>query len=516
MEDMMGEMLASQQSIKSDLQSSNETMQGMQSAQKEHRANMDMMNRQLAQLANSVGGMKGNSGKLPSTVHVPDKANVSKITLRSGIAYNGPQLKNPVGESGRERVLSDTISAEELKRPLPQMEDPFFLNEKPAVEGKEGETQPGNEQPEGAMPASEPRTQEEPRESPQGLTGEAKGEKPFPYRFVTKRKKENPVDFMSIFGKLDVTIPFLQAVRLPPLGKFIKEFIAGKAQEDGKIMVEGIASAIVQEKLPPKRVDPGMFTLPVTIGDVKIEHAMCDLGASINVMPLSIYNRLKGVKLSNTRVLIQLADRSCINPEGVLENVLVRIQNFTYPADFYVIKMSEPEARESSGILLGRPFLRTAKTIVDMAEGTICIDFNGEKFVFDINEAMKKPIDSENLCYVDVIDPLVQEFLETELLQEKLQALDVYAQADVEAAAWCDLISSRGLTDEEIEEAITEFCQKSELAGSVGAVVPASMEEKSDAEQEQEEDSKKNPLPTDTLPPQVELKKLPVNLKYAC
>ena len=100
----------------------------------------------------------------------------------------------------------------------------------------------------------------------------------------------------------------------------------------------------------------------------------------------------------------------------MLENVLVRIQNFTYPADFYVIKMSEPEARESSGILLGRPFLRTAKTIVDMAEGTICIDFNGEKFVFDINEAMKKPIDSEYLCYVDVIDPLVQEFLETELL----------------------------------------------------------------------------------------------------
>ncbi|XP_047952083.1 uncharacterized protein LOC125197385 [Salvia hispanica] len=256
MEDMMGEMLASQQSIKSDLQSSNETMQGMQSAQKEHRANMDMMNRQLAQLANSVGEMKGNSGKLPSTVHVPEKTNVSKITLRSGTTYNGPQLKNPIGESSKETVLSDTISAEELKRPLPQMEDPFFLNEKPTAEGKEGETQPGNEQPEGAMPTSEPQTQEAPRESPQGLTGEAKGEKPFPYRFVTKRKKENPVDFMSIFGKLDVTIPFLQAVRLPPLGKFIKEFIAGKAQEDGKIMVEGIASTIVQEKLPPKRADP--------------------------------------------------------------------------------------------------------------------------------------------------------------------------------------------------------------------------------------------------------------------
>ena len=109
---------------------------------------MDMMNMQLAQLANSVGEMKGNSGKLSSTVHVPEKANVIKITLRSGTAYNGPQLKNPIGESNRERVLSDVIPAEELKRPLPQMEDPFFLNEEPTGEGKEGETQPRNEKPE--------------------------------------------------------------------------------------------------------------------------------------------------------------------------------------------------------------------------------------------------------------------------------------------------------------------------------------------------------------------------------
>ena len=179
-----------------------------------------------------------------------------------------------------------------------------------------------------------------------------------------------------------------------------------------------------------------MFILTITIEDVRIEHAMCDLGASINVMPYEIYNRLRGAKLTNTRVLIQLADRSCINPEGVLENVLIKVHDFRYPADFYVIKMSEPEARESSGILLGMPFLRTTKTIVDMAEGTICIDFHGEKFTFSIDETMKKHIDSENLCYVDVIDPLVQEYLEAELLQEKMQALDVYEQADVEAAAW--------------------------------------------------------------------------------
>lgn len=84
---------------------------------------------------------------------------------------------------------------------------------------------------------------------------------------------------------------------------------------------------------------------------------MCDLGASINVMPLSIYNRLIGVEMSETKVVIQLADRSCICPKGVLENVIVKVHEFQYPADFYFIRMNDMMSRESNGVLLGRPFL---------------------------------------------------------------------------------------------------------------------------------------------------------------
>ena len=68
----------------------------------------------------------------------------------------------------------------------------------------------------------------------------------------------------------------------------------------------------------------------------------------------------------DTKVVIQLADRTCICPEGVLENVIVKVHDFLYPANFHVIKMSENESVESSGVLLGRPFLRTAKTIIDV------------------------------------------------------------------------------------------------------------------------------------------------------
>ncbi|KAL1531213.1 hypothetical protein AAHA92_33916 [Salvia divinorum] len=356
-------------------------------------------------------------------------------------------MKFPMGKSSMMGNLrsEEKILSEELKRPLPRMENPFFLDKEPLGERKK---------------------EDEVKEK------EAEG------RDVGEESKE-PVE----------------EAKLPSIGKFIKELIAGKVKENERIVVEGIASADGQEKLPPKRADPGMFTLPITIENIKIKHAMCDLGASINVLPLSIYIRLKRVKLTDTRVLIQLVDRSSISPEGVLENVLVKVHDFLYPADFYVIRMSEPEARESSGILLDRPFLRTAKTIVDMAEGTICIDFHGEKFTFNIDEAMKKPMDSENLCNIDVIEPLVQEYLETELLQDRFYAPDIDEQVSKEAAAWCDLISGQGLTDQEIEEAILEFCKKPEFARVTEACVLARAGKSSEQDRLEKKRAEENPLP---------------------
>ena len=103
----------------------------------------------------------------------------------------------------------------------------------------------------------------------------------------------------------------------------------------------------------------------------------------------------------------------------MLENVIVNVHDFLYPADFYVIKMNDNGSAESSGVLLGRPFLRTAKIIIDVFDGTICSDYNGEKYTFSIDEGMKRPLDVENLYAINVINPLVQEYLETELIMGK-------------------------------------------------------------------------------------------------
>ncbi|XP_042032123.1 uncharacterized protein LOC121778759 [Salvia splendens] len=124
---------------------------------------------------------------------------------------------------------------------------------------------------------------------------------------------------MEIFGKLEINLPFLQALKLPIFSKFIKEFITRKTKPNDKIVIGETVSAVIQKRrMPSKRTDPGMFTLPVSIGNIKVEHAMCDLGASINVLLLSLYKKLEGVRMVDTKVVIQLADRSCISPEGLI------------------------------------------------------------------------------------------------------------------------------------------------------------------------------------------------------
>ena len=229
------------------------------------------------------------------------------------------------------------------------------------------------------------------KETGDNLQGEPnKVVKRFPHRGEAKKKKDDPMDFMEIFGRLEINLPFLQALKLPTSSKFIKEFIAGKTRLEEKIVIGENVSAVIQKRRPPsKKTDPGMFTLPVEIGNLKVEYAMCDLSASINVLPFSLYKKFMGVKLAETKVVILLADRSCIHPEGVLENVIVKVHDFLYPADFYVIKMNEHECTGSSEVLLGRPFLRTAKTIIDVFDGTICSDYHGKKYTFNIYDAMK-------------------------------------------------------------------------------------------------------------------------------
>ncbi|MFG1554817.1 retropepsin-like aspartic protease, partial [Staphylococcus aureus] len=134
-------------------------------------------------------------------------------------------------------------------------------------------------------------------------------------------------------------------------------------------------SALIQPSLPQKCKDPGTFTIPCTIGNSTFGDALLDLGASINVMPSSVYKSLNLGELKPTGVVIQLANRSTAHPAGVLEDVLVQVNKLIFPADFYILDMEDESSINRATLILGRPFLKTAKTKIDVHTGTLSMEF---------------------------------------------------------------------------------------------------------------------------------------------
>ncbi|XP_014503200.1 uncharacterized protein LOC106763533 [Vigna radiata var. radiata] len=123
--------------------------------------------------------------------------------------------------------------------------------------------------------------------------------------------------------------------------KFLKELLMKKRKyfEKETIEVQRNCNAVIQKMLPPKLQDPGSFTIPCTIGDLEVGKALIGLGASINLMPLSMFKRIKGLELKPTRMTLQLVDRSLKYPYRVAEDVIVNVDKFLFPVDFVIMEM---------------------------------------------------------------------------------------------------------------------------------------------------------------------------------
>ena len=179
---------------------------------------------------------------------------------------------------------------------------------------------------------------------------------------MNKRKLEKQfVKFLDIFKKLHIDIPFLEALEnMPSYVEFMKMILASnkKLEEYRTITLTEECSAILQKKLPLKLQDSGSFAIPLSIGNRVSGKALCDLGASINLIPLSMFKRLKLGEPKSTTISLQLMDRSYQHPRSIIENVLVKVGKFVLPEDFVILDMEEDD---SVPIILGRPFLATGK-----------------------------------------------------------------------------------------------------------------------------------------------------------
>ncbi|CAN6562452.1 unnamed protein product [Malus baccata var. baccata] len=238
---------------------------------------------------------------------------------------------------------------------------------------------------------------------------------PFRSRFMQTKKEEAEKDILDTFRKVQVNIPLLDAIKqVPRYAKFLKELCKTRKRISNKevVKVGENVSAILQRKLPPKCKDPGSFTIPYVIGNTRFESAMLGLGASINVMPYSIYVSMNLGELKHDGVIIQLADRSNAYPKGVLEDVLVQVDHLIFPADFYVLEMDESDHAPSLPILLGRPFMKTARTKIDVFNGTLSMEFDGEVVNFNLSDSIKYLSEDHSYLSIDIIDSLAQGYLE--------------------------------------------------------------------------------------------------------
>ncbi|XP_050908552.1 uncharacterized protein LOC127122221 [Lathyrus oleraceus] len=160
-----------------------------------------------------------------------------------------------------------------------------------------------------------------------------------------------------MFKKLEITILFSEALeQMPIYAKFMKYIISKKHSTDiDPIILTETCSAILQGmKIPMKKKDKGSVTIPCTIGDIKFKKALIDLGASVSLMPLSIYKKLGIGTVQDTRMTLQFVDRSVRRPYGIVEDVLAKIDKFVFLVDFVILEMPEDE---ETPLILGNPFL---------------------------------------------------------------------------------------------------------------------------------------------------------------
>nr|GEV25888.1 reverse transcriptase domain-containing protein [Tanacetum cinerariifolium] len=280
------------------------------------------------------------SGTLLSNTIRNPKGDMKAVTTRSGLAYEGPSIPtNSSPEKVVERETEETTDKEQHN-----------------CQGSTAQIQPLVVQthiPEPDVPKTQP-----------------KPNIPYPSRLNDQKLREKDTNqmekFFQIFHDLHFDISFADALLLmPKFASTIKSFLVNKDKliELAKVPLNENCSAMLLKKLPEKLGDPEKFLIPYDFQGIDVCHALADLGASINLMPLSIWKKLSLPELTPTRMTLELADRSITRPKAVSEDVFVKVGKFYFPTDFVVVDF---EADPRVPLILGRSFLKTSRALIDV------------------------------------------------------------------------------------------------------------------------------------------------------
>nr|CAN64113.1 hypothetical protein VITISV_008523 [Vitis vinifera] len=314
------------------------------------------------------------------------------ITLRSGKKVESPTPKPCVEENEEE----ETKKREEMKG-----------KKKDISEGKEDRDSTVNANPEKEFIKAE-------------LMKKCTSP-PFPQALHGKKGIKNASEILEVLRQVKVNIPLLDMIKqVPSYAKFLKDLCTIKRglNVNKKAFLTEQVSAIIQCKSPLKYKDPGCPTISVMIRGKVVEKALLDLGASVNLLPYSVYKQLGLGELKPTSITLSLADRSVKIPRGIIEDVLVQVDNFYYPVDFVVLDTDHlVKEANYAPIILGR------NGLMQLTFGNMTLELN----IFHMLKKLITPEEEEGPEEVCIIDTLVEEHCDQNMqdeLNERLEDLE--------------------------------------------------------------------------------------------
>nr|GEV57486.1 reverse transcriptase domain-containing protein [Tanacetum cinerariifolium] len=319
----------------------------------------------------SMTNLQMNS--LPSNT-IPNPRNKAKaITTRSDVSYDGPPILPP-GVEKESKTTKDTElpSTKDIQPPSVQVPD------------------------------------KEPVKKP-FIVPKPKTNFPYPSRLAKEKLREKDdilaAKFLEIFRDLHFKLSFADAlIHMLKFAPMFKKLLNNKDKliELTKTPLNENCSAVVLKKLLEKLGDPGRFLIPCDFLEFDNCLALADLGASINLMPLSIWKKLRVPTLNDTKIVLELADRTISKPTGVADNVFVKVGKFHFPADFVVLDfIANPRVL----LILGRPFLSTAHAVINVYEGEIILRHDAQSLTLKCGDTPSISYNNfESLNKVNLVD----------------------------------------------------------------------------------------------------------------
>ncbi|GJU68191.1 reverse transcriptase domain-containing protein, partial [Tanacetum coccineum] len=356
---------------------------------------MTNLTNMLSKFVNSnIASTSGSRTLLSNTITNP-KVDLKGITTRSGVAYQGP-------------TIPTTSSPSKVVEREPEVTKDMVL---PTNNGSTKDVQPLVVQIQSQIPNSEPVV------IPiSALIPNLKPSIPYPLRRNDEKRHEKANDqvekFYKIFQDMSFEISLTDAlILMPKFTSTLKALIGNKEKlsEMARTPLNEHCSAVILNKLPKKLGDPSKFLIPCDFLGMDECLALADLGASINLMPLSVWKKLSLPELTPTCMTLELANRSITKPIGIAEDVYLKVGKFKFPADFIVVDF---DADPRVPLILERSFLKTGCALIDVYEGELTFRVGKEAVTFNLDQTSRYSSNYDEMTAnrIDVIKMAYEEY----------------------------------------------------------------------------------------------------------